>query len=165
MDARPRRRIAAAALAALLLAVSAARAQDSAVDPTTRAVRRGDSGTDSDNRPISRDNGLGGWTQTLAALAIVAGLLLGARFLLKRLAPATRVGRTGAVEVLARTALSARQQVILVRLGGRLLLLGSSGDGLRTLCEIADPAEAAGLLAKTTAGQTRDGDKSETRAE
>ena len=56
------------------------------------------------------------------------------------------------MDVLATTGLSGKERLILVRLGGRLLLLGSTPSGLTTLCEITDPDEVSQLAAKFAAG-------------
>gem|GEM_PF-1446374 len=94
---------------------------------------------------------LGDWWQTAAALAIVVGLIFVVRYLLRRLGGLARPGRRSeAMEVLARQSLSARHQLYLVRMGKRILLLGAGAEGLATLAEVRDAAEARELLQQLT---------------
>ncbi|HUG93447.1 MAG TPA: flagellar biosynthetic protein FliO [Planctomycetaceae bacterium] len=84
----------------------------------------------------------GSWWGSLASLAaVLAMILVGAR-LWKKHGP---LGRTGlpaeAVDVLGRRVLDPRQSIFLVRLGSRMLVLGSTPAGLSTLAEITDPVE------------------------
>ena len=96
---------------------------------------------------IRRDDGgpLEGWGRTVLALAIVLLVILGLRVVLKRFARPHAGARAGVVEVLARTSVQPRQHLLLVRLGRRLLLLGSSPSGLSTLSVVSDPEEVAEL--------------------
>jgi len=99
---------------------------------------------------------LTGLLQTLGALALVVALIFLARYLLKRFGGAGRSpGRNEAIEVVARTAVAPRQQLMLVRLGERLVLVGTAGGGFSALCEITDPQEVAKLL--KTAAESRQG--------
>jgi flagellar biogenesis protein FliO len=100
--------------------------------------------TPTTSRPSSFD---GQWGRVLLSLAVVAGLIVLARVVLKRVNPsAMMAGRCGAMEVLARSTLSMKHQLVLVRLGRRVLLLGAAPQGLCTLCELTDPAEIAQVL-------------------
>lgn len=53
---------------------------------------------------------------------------------------------TTAVQWLGSTPLSPQQSIHLVRIGERILVLGSGSDGLRTLSEITDPSEQTHLI-------------------
>lgn len=109
-----------------------------------------------EGRRLSRDgNGvLDGWGQTVIALAVVAAVVLGLRYLLKRFSGTARLtGRGGVIEVLARAPVLPRQHLLLVRMGRRLVLLGSAPGGLRTLAEITDPEEVAELTDAAQAGR------------
>ena len=148
MSERRRQWIAATAvLAALAAAPVVALADDAAPgDTATRPVKKPES---QQGKPLSRETDWGGdgWLRTAGALALVIGLIFLARFALRRFAPGVGKGAGGGdIEILARTNLSARQQLCLVRLGRRLLLIGSGPEGMRTLAEISDPAEVADLL-------------------
>lgn len=84
----------------------------------------------------------GGWWSTLGGLAaVVALILITAKFLRKNMPGATAALPANVVQVLGRKSLDYRHTIHLIRLGSRLLILGSSQDGLRTLAEITDPVE------------------------
>jgi flagellar biosynthetic protein FliO len=93
-------------------------------------------------------NALWDWVRTILALALVVALIFAARWALRRWGGAAKSPRrSDVVEVLARESLSGRQQLYLVRLGERLLLLGGGGDRLATLAEVTDREEIDALLA------------------
>ena len=120
---------------------------------------------DSENRPLPLPSKLGrsvsadkdevsgfGWMwKTTAALGAVIGLILLLRAVLSRLTgQPSATGRSPVVEVLSRVAVAPRSHVLLVRLGRRILAVGESSAGLRTLAQIDDPEEFADLLQATT---------------
>jgi len=131
---------------------------------------------DDELRPVggsnaNHANGIG-WLRTLGALAIVAGLIFAARWLLRRWRPSGLIGAAGPVEVLARAPVAPKQQIVLVRLGGRLVLVGTGAGAMSTLAEVTDPAEVrelidgvravgarglAGLLARHREGEGKQG--------
>jgi flagellar biogenesis protein FliO len=79
---------------------------------------------------------------TLVALSFVVLLILVAAKLWSKHGPAIRTGLPPeALQVLGKRQLNQRQTVYLARLGSRILVLGSSANGLQTLCEITDPIE------------------------
>jgi flagellar biogenesis protein FliO len=89
--------------------------------------------------------------RVLAALALVLGLIFLLRWFGRFFFP-TMTGRgSRAIEVITRSPLSPKQQVMLIRVGRRLVLIGDSGSQLSPLCEITDPDEIAALV-----GQLRD---------
>jgi len=107
------------------------------------------------SRKLPRGGNGGGWLQTLGALAVVVAVIFAVRMLLKRFAGSAPLARrAGAIEVLAQTRLAARQQLSLVRLGRRLVLLGSGPAGIRSLAEVTDPQEVEELLAAARSGAT-----------
>ena len=126
----------------------AAAPQARAGAPSDRAVVRR-SGDGIEGRPIGDGPSTsGGWVQTVIALAIVVVLIFALRLVLRRLAGGSYRGRAAQpIEVLARTHLASRQQLSLVRLGRRLVLVGSCPTGMSPLAEVTDPAEVAELLA------------------
>ncbi len=88
-----------------------------------------------------------GYVQTLAALAIVVVLIFATRILIRRLGgQAVQTGRTGPISVVARVAVGARQQLLLIQLGEKLVLVGQSSAGLSALTEVTDPDEIQRLL-------------------
>ncbi len=87
-------------------------------------------------------------TTVVSGLAIVIGLFLVFVWLTKRTTPKSMLSLPGeVVEVLGRAPLNSKQQMQLVRLGNRLLLLAMSTDSAETLAEISDPDEVERLTA------------------
>jgi flagellar biogenesis protein FliO len=81
------------------------------------------------------------------AMAIVLGAIFVSQKVWKRMGMPGAGGRAaGALQVVSRLSVSPKQQLLLVRVGRRLVLVGNSGTQMNSLCEIADPEEAAGLL-------------------
>ncbi|MCK6454997.1 MAG: flagellar biosynthetic protein FliO [Phycisphaerae bacterium] len=81
---------------------------------------------------------------TLAVLATIGAAALGLRRLLPR---GVGVRSDGPIRIMARQGLSAKQSLLLVRVGRRLVLIGVSADRMETLLELPDDAESATLLA------------------
>ena len=83
-----------------------------------------------------------GWWGTLGALtAVLALVFLSAKVVRKSLPVAARSLPPDVVQVLGRKSLDYRNTIHLVRLGSKLLVLGSSQEGLSTLSEITDAVE------------------------
>jgi len=110
-------------------------------------LRRAGQGPNSDARP-QRESPATGWSVVYATV-LVLGLVIGGGYLVRRFLPGVASGSgTGAVTVLARTALGPKQWVCLVRCGRRVLVIGQSGDRLTPLSEVTDGEEVAALLAE-----------------
>jgi flagellar biogenesis protein FliO len=90
--------------------------------------------------------------RVLGALGVVIVLIFLLRWAARYVFPSV-AGRSPSrlVEVLARSMLTPKQHVVLIRVGRRLIVVGDSGTQMTTLCEIADPDEVASLV-----GQLRD---------
>lgn len=98
--------------------------------------------------------GSGGWMiSTLGSLGVVIGLILATRWAWTRYGGGVVTRSTPAVEVLSRTTVAPRNHVLLLRVGGRVLVVGDSSAGLRTLTEITEAEEVAGLLEAVTASR------------
>ena len=82
-------------------------------------------------------------------LLAVLGLIVAAVLVVKRFLPA-RASPTafGAVEVVARTPVSPKQNLMLVKLGQRLILVGVSPERMEALATVEDPHEVALLLGR-----------------
>jgi len=80
-----------------------------------------------------------------AVLALIVLLYFASRRFLPRAALAKH-GGGGAVQVLARTAISPKQRIILLQVGRRILVVADGGASLATLAEITDADEAAALV-------------------
>ena len=129
-------------------------AEASLDDQAGRVVPRKTGGDES--RPIGGGGSGGdvvGWLRTLGALAVVAGLIFAARWLLRRCGVSAPAGQAGPMEVLARASVAPRQQLLLVRLGKRLVLIGSGGGTMTTLAEVSDEAEVDDLMQSVKAAK------------
>ena len=84
------------------------------------------------------------------ALGAVVALLLVLRVMLRRLGGRlTGGGRpSGVVEVLARYPVARGQQLVLLKMCRRIVLLHQARTGMTTLSEVTDPDEVAALLAR-----------------
>ena len=105
-----------------------------------------------DDGPVLKN---GPWVlNTVTALGAVLGLILLLRAAMTRWAGQTAMAGNATVELLSRSQLAPRHQISLVRVGQRILVVGESGSGLRTLADIDDPEEVAALL--TSIASTQD---------
>ena len=87
------------------------------------------------------------YQRVVIALILVIALIFILRALGRYLFPSvTSRGQSRVVEVLSRSALAPKQQVMLLRVGRRVIVVGDSGAQMNTLCEISDPDEVAGLV-------------------
>ena len=121
--------------------------------PVTSPIDLSDARTETNLRPItprgdssaadrSGDSILPSPGSVLAALAFVLLLFVAASRLWKAHGPKLPGGLPReAVEVLGRCRIETRQSLYLVRLGSRILVIGSASGELRTLSEITEPTE------------------------
>ncbi len=106
-------------------------------------------------------NGIGARTKEViriaAALAVVLGLLVFLRTIFRRMAgPLGNAARpSGVVDVLARYPIARGQQLVLLKLGRRIVLLHHGKAAMTMLSEISDPDETAALLARVEADSRR----------
>ena len=99
-------------------------------------------------------SGSGGWVlSTLAALGLVIGLILAAKWAYVKLGGKVIARPSRAVEVLSRTIVGPKNHVLLLRVGQRVLVVGDSTSGLRTLADLNDPEEVATLLQSVESGK------------
>ena len=90
-----------------------------------------------------------GLTRVFSALAIVIALILVLRWIYRRLSSGIGGHRPSqAVRVLGRNVISPRQQVLVLQVGRRVVVVGDSGQQMNPLCEITDAAEVAELVAQ-----------------
>jgi flagellar biogenesis protein FliO len=86
------------------------------------------------------------------ALGAVILLILAMRIVGKKLmAGGAGIKTSGALSVVLRSSVSPRQQLVLVKVGRRLVLVGTGGNELTALCQIKDPDEVAELLGQIQA--------------
>ena len=80
--------------------------------------------------------------RTIGALLVVLTLFLVGAKLWRKHIPVANIGLpTEAIEILGRKPIEPRLFVYLIRCGSRILVVGSSADGLQTLAEVTDPVE------------------------
>ncbi len=93
----------------------------------------------------------------VSALAVVICLILVLARVFRRHAPLfSQALPTEALEVLGRRFLDQRPSIVLLRIGSRILVVGSSAAGLQGLGELSDPVEVdliAGMCRTTRNGQ------------
>ena len=114
------------------------------------------------NTPASRSTGAGKAGATVAtSLAIVISAFFLLVWLSRKAAPKGLVSLPSeVVESLGRSQLSARQQMQLIRLGRKLVLLSVTSTGVETITEVTDLEEVERLCALCQ--QNRSGSMSET---
>ncbi|WP_435008896.1 FliO/MopB family protein [Tundrisphaera lichenicola] len=94
-------------------------------------------------------SGTGGWWLGTAGIAGALAVFGGASLASKRFLPSRD---SGPIRVVGRAALSPRHSVHLLRVGDRVLILGTGPQGApTTLGEVTDPAELARLAPRRTA--------------
>lgn len=96
-----------------------------------------------------------GWVlQTLTALAIVIAMIYGLRAVLMRMS-GTQVGVGGQrlVEVLARTTIGHKTQVVFLKIHQRVIVAVQTPAGMDTLTTMDDPEEVAWLLGEVEAAK------------
>lgn len=98
--------------------------------------------------------GGGNWVlSTFAALGTVIGLILAARWAYAKLGGKVVARPSQSIEVLSRTAVAPKNHVLLLRVGQRVLVVGDSSTGLRTLANLDDPEEVASLIQSVEASR------------
>ncbi len=106
--------------------------------------------SESDGRRLDDSSPKSVWwqlAQTGLALLIVVVLIFALRFVLGRLGGRAVRKSGGNLEVLTRMSVSHRQELLVVRLGKRVVLVGSSSTGnMQTLSEITDEQEVANIV-------------------
>jgi flagellar biogenesis protein FliO len=124
-----------------------------------RALRPGSAGRatglrNSSGEPVRAGGDWWMWVQTFGILAVVlAVMVLVLKWLRRAGLGGLAGGSTAAVQILSRGYLTNKHQMVLVRFGGRILLLGLGPQNLDVLSEVSDSAEAAQILARLEGGK------------
>ena len=135
---------------------------DAAADPEqaelpAREYRPLGSSTFDDPNPRA-NTGVGSleyWLQTLFALAVVIALIFGLRWLLRKFSGQALPGSGGAlVEVLARTPIGYKTQVVFLRVNERIIVAGQTPAGINTLAQFDEPEDVAAVLQQVTASRS-----------
>lgn len=86
-------------------------------------------------------------TRVIVSLGAVAILIVSLGWVYRRMLSAQQnKGGGAAVSLVSRSLLTPKHQVLVLRAGSRVLVVGDSGHGMNLLCEISEPAEVAALL-------------------
>ena len=86
------------------------------------------------------------------ALGAVVGLIFLLHWVAKRVFPGVAAARaSGAVRVLGRSVISPKQQILLIQVGRRVIVVGDSGAQMNALAQFDDPDEIAALLGQLEA--------------
>jgi flagellar protein FliO/FliZ len=144
-------------IAVVLCASAGAQTSRSATQPTTRSraaeiSKRLVGPSDGKRINTGPQNPWAQWARTLGALALVVVLIFAARIMLKRFGPVSGRQRRDMLDVLARAAVSPRHQMLLVRVGRRVVLVGQSPASMTALSEVTDPDEVAALIDAASSG-------------
>jgi flagellar biogenesis protein FliO len=140
--------------------------------PTTQPTTQGGAGdmsrrlvgpSDGNRIEVSPQGVWEQWGRTLLALAVVIVLIFVARILLKRFSPVSGPQRREVLDVLARTTVSPRHQLLLVRVGRRVVLVGQGPASLTTLSEVTDAEEVAALIETIAGAGTKKVDSAKSR--
>lgn len=122
--------------------------------PARRLSPRREAAQKSLSRPVAISPGKTLGT-VAGSLAVVLGLFVVIAWTVKKGAPQANMALPKeAVEVLGRAVLGIRQQVQLVRVGNKLLLVACTPTSAKTLTEITAPAEVEHLLGLCRRGQS-----------
>lgn len=122
--------------------------------------------------PIRRPGGVAAQASTAAGRTSIVWIIIfaliaaaGGVSIWARRHPSARGGRLpeNVFQVLGRQQIGPGQSVVFARLGDRVLLLSATSDGLRTLVDIDDPAEATRLTAECLAVASRGGRQTATQ--
>jgi flagellar biogenesis protein FliO len=90
--------------------------------------------------------------RVVLALGAVIALIFGLRWAAKRVFVTPGSSRTSAaVQVLSRSPLAPKQQVMLLQVGRRIVVVAESAGQMSTLCQIEDPDEVAALVGQIMA--------------
>ena len=121
--------------------------------PPLRLAPRSQNGRTSLERPAA-PNASSALVSVGGSLCVVLGIFVVIVWCTRRFSPPGAGSLPkGAVESLGRAPLSARQQMQLIRIGNKLLLVALSPTGVEPLTEITDPSEVENLLALCRRGQ------------
>jgi flagellar biosynthetic protein FliO len=102
------------------------------------------------SQPTSADEPYS-YSKIILAMGVVVGLIFALKWGAAKMAPGTAPRSAKSMSVLSRMPLGPKQQLILVKVGRRAVLVGNSGAQMNALCEISDPDELAHLVGQSEA--------------
>ena len=84
--------------------------------------------------------------RVVGALGVVLGCIFIVRYAGKKILGLQTPGASnGVIQVLCRIPISPRQQLMLIQIGRKMILLANCGTSMNAVCEITDPDEVAAL--------------------
>ena len=85
--------------------------------------------------------------RVVLALSMVLGLIFAMRWAGKKYFPSAGVPRSGgAMKILSRLVISPKQQLLMIQIGRRIVVVGDASGQMSALSEITDPDETASLI-------------------
>ena len=138
------------------LAVPPTSREDKEIAPRGGASRTTATTFDAKGTELPQRIGSSGWSFLRDVWPLMAVLLLigGMAFILKKFMPARGLlAGSEALKIVARTHVAPKQQVVLVKLGRRLVLIGVSPERMSALSSIDDPDQVAMLLGEIASRQ------------
>jgi flagellar biogenesis protein FliO len=98
----------------------------------------------------SSSDALYGFARVAGSLGLVLAAIIGLKVFAGRMLGIKSAGPKSnrGVRVLSRTTIGAKQQLMLLQVGRRLVLVADSGGQMNSVCEITDPDEVAELAAQ-----------------
>lgn len=87
------------------------------------------------------------FSRVAVSLAVVTGLILALAWGYNRLTPGGIATQTGPVQLVSRTSVTPKHQVLLLKVGHRILVVGDSGQGMQALSSVERPEEVTAILA------------------
>ncbi|MFI5377754.1 MAG: FliO/MopB family protein [Tepidisphaerales bacterium] len=89
-----------------------------------------------------------GYARWILSLGAVLGLIFSAKYAARQLMGVHSPAGGGAINVLCRQNLAPRQQLLLIQVGRRVVLVANAGAQMNTLAEVSDPDEIAEIVAQ-----------------
>jgi flagellar biogenesis protein FliO len=94
------------------------------------------------------------YPKILLAMSAVVGLIFALKWGAGKLNPGLTTRSAGTMSVLSRLPMGPKQQLILVKVGRRAVLVGQAGGQMSSLCEITDADELAHLVGQAQGEKT-----------
>ena len=129
---------------------------DDAQKSADEDIKIGETTDPRENTPLAestaKDSTLtGDMGKILLYMGAIVVLIVASLMVFKKFLPGgNRIFQSKVIEVLGRTYIAPKQGLFLIKVADRILLVGSTGGAINTLCEITDPDEI--LRIKETAG-------------
>ena len=89
------------------------------------------------------------YPKILLAMGLVVGLIFALKWAAAKVAPSVLPKSGKAMSVLSRLPIGPKQQLVLVKVGRRAVLIGHAGAQMNPLCEITDADELAHLIGQS----------------